>query len=329
MKNTHFTQLLGLFIMLLITSCGKDDTQPIIEIDNSNYYRMNAFEVETDPAHREVRILFQVKDHDYNGVSGLTADDLNVFENGGSIDTEGDLTLSPGTIPSRLKTVLLLDLTRSVEGLVDQIKAACISMIDHKLPEQEIAIYSFDANTYLLQDFTTNADQLKAAINGMSETDLVNSTNLYGAVIDVADTWNDIFTLQAIEDGSLIIFTDGRHNATPSITLLDAVESLGPKKRFVAALNSADLDETSLIELAGSPDRYFKADDVAGLENMFIDIQSEIQNLSQSIYYLFYQSPITDPAPYENELRVEIDGNSNRESDAHIIESFNSQGFGL
>ncbi len=328
MKNTYLTPLLGLFVVLFIVSCGKDNTEPDSHVDYSKYYRMESFEVETDPSHREVRILFQVRDANYDGVSGLTEEDLNVFENGGSIDTEGDLTLSPSTIPSSLKTVLLLDLTRSVEGLVDQIKAACISLIDHKLPEQQIAIYTFDSDTYMLQDFTTNSNQLKTAINSISETDLVNSTNLYGAVIDVAETWNDVFTLQAIEDGSLIIFTDGRHNATPSITLQDAIDALGPKKRYVAALSSPDLDEASLKNLAGVNERYFKADDVAGLETMFIDIQTEIQNLSQSIYYLFYQSPITDPAPYDNELRIEIEGNSNKSDDGYIIESFNSQGFG-
>ncbi|MEZ4935466.1 MAG: hypothetical protein R2788_25450 [Saprospiraceae bacterium] len=47
--------------------------------------------------------------------------------------------------------------------------------------------------------------------------------------------------------------------------------------------------------MAKNKDRYFKADDVAGLEQMFVDIQSEIQALSNSIYFLYYQSPISDP----------------------------------
>ncbi|MFT4663174.1 MAG: hypothetical protein ACI8YQ_001935 [Polaribacter sp.] len=316
---------LGLF---LVVSCGKGDDDLLNSEDNSNYFRMVPFEVETDPAHREVRILFQVRDKEFNGVAGMTEEDLNVYENDGSIDLEGGLTLNPGNIPSELKTVLLLDLTRSVEGLVPQIKAACITMINNKLPEQTIAIYTFDSDTHLLQDFTTDAVALKAAINGMPETGLVNSTNLYGGVIDVSDLWNDVFTIQAIEDGSLIIFTDGRHNATPAITLADANDALGSKKRYVAALSSADLDETSLINLAGREDRYYKAENVAGLESMFVQIQNDIQSLSQSIYYLTYQSPITDPSPYENTLRVEIDGNRNVGPDKEILESFNSVGFG-
>ena len=325
--STPLFRLFCLFSLLAIISCGKKDDLLNSE-DDSFYYRMQAYEVETDPAHREVRILFQVRDKDFNGVSGFRTSDLNVYENGGSIDLEGGLTLNPGNIPSELKTVLLLDLTRSVEGLVPQIKTACKSLINNKLPEQTIAIYTFDSKTQLLQDFTTDKDLLIEAISNMPETGLVNSTNLYGGVIDVSDTWNDVFTIEAIEDGSLIIFTDGRHNATPSITLTDANDALGFKKRYVAALSSADLDEAALKSLAGHPDRYYKADDVTGLESMFVKIQSDIQNLSQSIYYLTYQSPITDPAPYENELRVELDGNTNRGNDKHIVETFNSVGFG-
>ncbi|MFT7452565.1 MAG: hypothetical protein ACI9VN_003300, partial [Patescibacteria group bacterium] len=122
---------LGLF---LVVSCGKGDDDLLNSEDNSNYFRMVPFEVETDPAHREVRILFQVRDKEFNGVAGMTEEDLNVYENDGSIDLEGGLTLNPGNIPSELKTVLLLDLTRSVEVLVPQIKAACITMINNKLP---------------------------------------------------------------------------------------------------------------------------------------------------------------------------------------------------
>jgi len=98
-SNLNFTTLFYkafiLFGLILVVSCGKDDDLLNSE-DNTNYFRMLPFEVETDPAHREVRILFQVRDKDFNGVSGITENDLNVYENEGSIDLEGGLTLNPG-----------------------------------------------------------------------------------------------------------------------------------------------------------------------------------------------------------------------------------------
>jgi hypothetical protein len=224
--------------------------------------------------------------------------------------------------------VLLLDITRSVEGLVPQIKSAAATLIQQKLPEQEIAIYTFDSETVERKAFTNNKQELMAAISAIPETGLVNSTNLYGGVIDVADLWEDNYSIDGIVDGSLIIFTDGRHNASQSVKLSDALNALGSKRAYVAALNSPDLDEAALQSLAKTKDRYFKADDIAGLEQMFIDIQSDIQSLSNSIYFMYYQSPISDPAPYENDLKIEIRNNSNNGSDSRIVERFNSVGFG-
>ncbi len=319
--------LLFLFLtVILMSSCKKDEirTNP----NEGTFIRLETIGMDVTPKDREVEILFRATDYDNQGVSGITVDDLDVYENGGSIDQEGDLTITRDSIPFDLKTVLLLDLTRSVEGLVPQIKAACIAMINQKLPEQKMAIYTFDANTELLQDFTAEKASLIAAINDIPETDLVNSTNLYGAIEQMEGLWNDVYSIAGIEDGSLIIFTDGRHNATPNITLADALRAIDGKKRFVAALDSPDLDETALKTLATSTDRYFKAEDVNGLKNMFLNIQEEIQKSSSSIYYMYYQSPITDPAPFENTLRVEMKNNTNTLRDGFLEETFNSEGFG-
>ncbi|MBK9014195.1 MAG: hypothetical protein IPM82_08920 [Saprospiraceae bacterium] len=129
-------------------------------------------------------------------------------------------------------------------------------------------------------------------------------------------------------DGSMVIFTDGRHNASQNVTLSQALSALGTRRAYVAALSSPDLDEASLKTLANNPDRYFKADDTAGLEQMFVDIQAEIQSLSNSIYFLYYQSPISDPTPYLNELVIEIKDNLNNGNDSQLLELFNSEGFG-
>lgn len=326
MLKTIQPLLFLLSTLLLITACGKDEirTNP----NPGSFIRLETIGMDVTPKDREVEILFRATDFDHQGVSGLTVEDLDVFENGGSIDREGDLTITRDSIPFNLKTVLLLDLTRSVEGLVPQIKAACIAMINQKLPEQKIAIYTFDSGTDLLQTFTDDKAVLITAVNSIPETDLINSTNLYGAIEQMEGLWNDVYSIAGIEDGSLIIFTDGRHNATPNITLTDALRAIDGKKRFVAALSSPDLDEASLKTLAQSEDRYFKAADVNGLKNMFLNIQEEIQKSSNSIYYMYYQSPITDPSPYENTLRVEVKDNTNNSPDGFLEETFNSEGFG-
>ncbi len=320
------TQLLIALFLIAAVGCKKDSD--FLPSDLSNFYRLKPYEVGVLPESRTVQVLFQATDYYDKGVPTLTEADFIVTENNGNIDSEADLRVGRSTIPFSLRTVLLLDITRSVEGLVPQIKDAAKTLIQQKLPEQEIAIYTFDAQTVEVKAFTTDEQALMNAIDGIPETGLVNSTNLYGGVIAVADLWEDNYTIDGIVDGSLIIFTDGRHNASQSVTLSDALDALGSRRAYVAALNSPDLDEGALQSLAKVSDRYFKADDIAGLEQMFLDIQSDIQSLSNSIYFLYYQSPITDPAPFENNLKIEIRNNANVGGDSRIVETFNSAGFG-
>ncbi|MEO1262094.1 MAG: VWA domain-containing protein [Bacteroidota bacterium] len=317
--------LIALFLLVAV-GCNKDDD--FLPSDLSSFYRLSSFEVGVVPETRTVQVLFQVKDYDEKGVSTLTEDDFKVTENNGNIDSEADLRVGRSSIPFSLKTVLLLDITRSVEGLIPQIKTAAKTLIQQKLPEQEMAIYTFDSETVVRQTFTTATNELIAAIDAIPETGLVNSTNLYGGVIDVADLWEDDYSIDGIVDGSLVVFTDGRHNASQAVKLSHALDALDNKRVYIAALASPDLDEDALKALARSDDRYFKADDIAGLEQTFLNIQSGIQSLSNSIYFLYYQSPITDPSPYENDLEIEIQANSNVGSDRRIIEKFNSAGFG-
>lgn len=321
-----FSVLVVLLFTVALSSCKKD--QDVAPANLDNFYRLKSFEVGVVPEQRTVQVLFQVTDYYRKGVSTLLADDFIVSENNGRIDTEADIRLGQSSIPFTLKNVLLLDISRSVEGFIPQIKAAAKALVENKLPNQEIAIYTFDAEVEVLQAFTTDKTALLNALDQLPTTALVNSTNLYGAVKEVADLWEDNYTIDGIVDGSLIIFTDGRHNASQVLTLNDAKQATADKKVFVAALESPDLDEAALKQLAVESDRYFKASDVNGLEQMFLNIQDDIQRAANSIYFLYYQSPISDPTPYINKLTIEVKDNFNNGSDRMITETFNSEGFG-
>ena len=320
------TILAAVLFTLSCISCNKGSGSDLV--NRTNYYRLDAFETGVIPQSRQVRILFQVKDYWGNGVDGLTLSDFIVTENGGRIDSEASLKVDPDSIPYSLKTVLLLDVSSSVTEFVPQIKEATKALVNQKLDRQEIAIYTFDSQTKLIQDFTTDTQTLIDAIEALPETGLTNSTNLYGGILSVANLWEDSYAIDNIEAGNLIVFTDGRHNATQSLQLSDATSALQGKKVYVAALNSVDLDENALKAIASAESNYFKADNITALEGTFIDIQNEISTLSNSIYYMFYQSPITDPTPFDNALRVRVKDNTNPNLDKEIVEIFSSAGFG-
>ena len=312
-------------------SANKDDGS--CTYDEERVLAMTSYGVEVDPTARQVRVLMQVKNESGRGVGGLLPEDFVVAENGRKIGVESNATISAETIPFSIPIVLLLDLSSSVAGLVPQIKQAATALINNKTANQQIAVYVFDRETRLIQDFTDVPAVLATAVASIQEEDLFDSTNLYGAVIDVADTWQDEVTMERIVDGSLVIFTDGFHNADPNLTIQDAVNAmLGTdgelKKIYGAALDGPDLDRAPLQQLAFRTDGFFEADDISGLQDIFLDIQAEITDLSNSFYLLTYTSPITNPEANEERLEVAILGNANAADDGRIQADFDSEGFG-
>ena len=312
-------------------SANKDDGSCTYDEDRS--YVMSNFGVFVDPAVRQVRVLMQVQNEAGRGVGGLIPADFVIAENGRKIGVESLATISAEIIPFEIPTVLLLDLSSSVEGLVPQIKQATIALINDKTENQRIAVYVFDRETRLVQDFTADASVLVAAVAAIPETELFDSTNLYGAIIDVSQAWQDEVSMERIIDGSLVIFTDGFHNADPKLKIQHAIKAmLGAdgklKKIYVAALDGPDLDRGPLQQLTFSTMGFFEASDISALQQIFLDIQGEITDLSNSFYLLDYTSPITNPEANDESLEVAILGNSNLAASGRIQAAFNSDGFG-
>ena len=301
--------------------------------DPGRFYFLTELDISVDPQAREVRVLLQVKDDDGHGVAGLGEADFVVAENGRKVGVESNVTVSTSAIPFTIPTVLLLDMSSSVQGLVPQIKEAVTTLVSAVTGNQQFAIYVFDSETELIQDFTSDAATLTKAVGLIREEDLVPSTNLYGAIIDVADRWEDVVSLMGIVDGSLVVFTDGFHNADPSLTVQDAIDSMMGadgelKKIYVAALNTEDLERAPLKRLTFSTSGFFEADYISGIEQVFLDIQQEITALSRSFYLLTYTSPITNPEANDELLEVAILGNSNTEDEGRIRARYDSEGFG-
>ena len=301
------------------------------EFDPSKVFQLESFDIGVDADTRQVRVLMQVRDAQGRGAPGLSASDFVIAENGRKIGSEADLRIDPGS--TAIPTVLLLDISSSVEDLIPQIKEAAIALVNEINEGQTFAIYVFDKESELVQDFTDDVDLLTDAINSIRELGLFDSTNLFGSIIDVAATWQDELTVDNIVDGSLIIFTDGFHNADPSLGVQDAIDAMiGPnqrlKKMYVAALDSPDLARAPLQQLTFDTMGFFEAADITELNDVLLTIQSEIVDLSNSIYLVTYTSPITNPESRKEDLLLKILGNSNHESDGFIEATFDSEGFG-
>lgn len=301
--------------------------------DAERFYFLTEHELSVDPTAREVRVLLQVKDAEGRGVAGLAEADFVVAENDRKVGVESNVAVSTSAIPYKIPTVLLLDMSSSVRGLVPQIKEAVTALVGTIADNQEMAIYIFDSQSRRIQDFTSDPGVLTEAVASIPEDDLVPSTNLYGAIMEVAHLWEDQVSLMEIVDGSLVVFTDGFHNADPSLKVQDAIDSMMGadgelKKIYVAALNTEDLERGPLQRLTFRTMGFFEADIISELEQTFLRIQGEITDLSRSFYLLTYTSPITNPESNRELLEVAILGNSNLEDDGRIRARYDSEGFG-
>ncbi len=330
----NYSILVSFFVMasgIFLLSCGDDDLPGLPfnkEVGNGEFYRLKAFgPVDVIPGERQVRVLVRVTDSLELGVKDLKPEDFVVLENNEDKvgDIEANTKIDPESIPFTIKTVLLLDISSSVEGKIAEIKSAVRSLIQSKVQRQEFAIYTFDSKVNKIQDFTSDISTLLNAVNQVPEGELDASTNLYRAIITASQAWNDNIGIDLIEEGSMIIFTDGKHNADPSLEANDVINAIGQKSVFVAALDSPNLDEEVLKEIAGGEGKYLFANDVSGLASVFLNIQEKILTQSKSIYYITYTSPISVGGTQN--LKIMIDENRNPGRDCLVEKSFSTNGF--
>lgn len=330
-KPAHANFLTAIVALLMLQACSDDDpvSPPFFkEPGTGEFFRLKDFgEVDVIPQNRQVRVLVRVTDSVGFGITNLEKTDFEVLENNIDKvnDVEANTKIDPDSIPFTIKTVLLLDMSRSVEGKTGEIKTAVKELIQAKVPEQEFAIYTFDSQVELIRDFTTNTSELLSAVNALEETGLDASTNLYRAIMETSQTWQDNISIEQIEEGSMIIFTDGKHNADPGLQVGDAINAIGEKSVFIAALDGPNLDEATLVAIAGDESRYLFASDVSGLANVFLDIQDKILTQSKSIYYITYTSPISVPG--NQNLKIFIRDNRNPGADCMVEKTFSTNGF--
>lgn len=302
-------KILGICTFLLVLGCGQNNT----------YYRLNSLDIQEETPH-QVNIIFQVTDYDHKGVPGLTTENFVVYEDGAAIGLESQMEVAPfGTIPTEVRTVLMLDISGSVSSVFQQLKNAAIAFVNSMSNEQKVALLVFDSQVQQVVDFTNSKTTLINAINGLTVGS--NSTNLHGAVLEGSFLLFDYYNISHIWVSNMILFTDG-DETTGQVDYATAYAASQGKTVYTIGLDGPDLNEQALKSFAGNGARYYKASNIGALEGVFAQIQEDIEKLSQSVYYLYYQSP--KRGPNDHSLRLEIVDNSNEDQDHFILEYFNS-----
>ena len=306
-----------------------------------------------------VNFTFQVRNPECEGVSGLTADDFLVTEDGAEVssaDTEMRVH-QRHTLPSgysyTLDTVLLLDNTPSQSGNLDLIKQAAQAFIDSmdERRQQRVAIVAFNDNgdPFVKQGFTSNLSALnQCLITGEATNQNQNAlqpsqgtTDFYGAVIKGLSLWEDDPSPDGrkFRQGVLVAITDGKDTSN-LYSLNDVLAQRGRKQIFTVGVDAENIPENIQAELetlgkAGyfpvtEPEREADEgfDEKENLNETLQEIQNQILCFADGFYWLKYKSPSTSAdANLNHTVNISIVDNKNTDEDSDITGEFSSSDF--
>jgi VWFA-related protein len=170
-----FSLLLLVFMLIMLVSSSSAQQATSIEINSVN-----------DDNFPQLELLVNVLDSIGAPVLNLAAEDFIVL-----LDNDFGQVLSVENITDNnlsIAVVLVIDTSESMIGTpLDDTKAAALAFVDRLAEGDEIAILDFDSDIVIAQDFTTNHDAARDAINGLEAG---GRTALYDANFSAAELAN-------------------------------------------------------------------------------------------------------------------------------------------
>ena len=291
----------------------------------------------------KVSILFKVSDNLGDPVSGLTANQFTIYEQGRNDDcfntissSESFARISPNSQIFNNNTLLVLDLSNSVlQSSLEELKTASTSFVNNVMPSPasdsfKMAIYWFDGEDklHLLNDLTSSSSELTGAIDGIDEN-ISNdpSTDLYGAVIKSTAIAEELLDNSTQNDNigaaSVVLFTDGTDQASrfTEESALNAVADASRNISFFSIGLGAEID-VEVLDAIGKTASVV-ASNAAELEATFNQISARVSELANSFYLFEYCTPKRDGSG-ENNLVIQVTEGSQQGA---VQTSFSANGF--
>jgi uncharacterized protein YegL len=235
------------------------------------------------------------------GVNDLTLADFQVLQDNEELSPrESFLELDKLTANDNFtfSTVFMLDISASLTNQdIDDMKEAVKNII--RDPEtgdslidanQTVAIYTFDEDVYLVASATNNIDSLISKIDTISTGK--SSTNLFGAIEQGANTWTDVFSIEQVRTGAMIVVTDGRD--TSKITPIeDAIDAVGKKSVFAIFVGDATQSTTAVTDLQDivGAKRVYTPTDFTAFSGILAEAKAEADKVDDGLYILYYATP--------------------------------------
>jgi tight adherence protein B len=206
-----------------------------------------------------------------------------VFENGAPVR---DTTLEPvGSSNVRFGTILAIDASNSMAGkpYAAALGAARV-FIEHRTPNEQIGILTFDGHVKLLQPLSANGPALKSSLGHAPA--LAYGTHIYDALNR---------SLRALEDGhiaagSIVLLSDGADvGSRAGLAAILARAQRDQVRIFTVGLRSKAYEAGPLQTLADSTGgRYAEAASAPALAQIYRDLSGRLANE----YFLQYRSSV-------------------------------------
>ncbi len=242
-----------------------------------------------------VRTVFQLLDCDGYPIPDLSDEEIEVLLDGEPIRTEGDVaSVLTQEVNFASYALLLLDMSDSIVdagGLTAMLEAA--RNLVHKLVADgsRVAVYRFAGPQYFaeVQEFTAVESELDDALEELSLSDGLGTTDLYGSIPKALNVLTQTGDPDILTTKTLVVFTDGSDEAMAA-TRKSAEEAVNSSEANVFTVGlGGDVDQEELV--AFGKDGFEWAEDAEKLDQAFDAVRQRIVDLSRSHYLLGVCSP--------------------------------------
>ncbi len=294
--------MLPLAVTLLFTSCQKNpfwvgkqeyftveysnsgfprvtepiDASPFVTVDNMDVRNLGNGTVEVIANGVRIESAF----------SKFEITDINIFEKDGSrFEEQFEFTETPSNSKNDIAVVLVLDMSTSLEDLVNDLKSYAKDFIDQVVastPGSRVAVVFFsDRDKIQATPFfgASNVGVLKTLVDNY--TDYQPRTAVFEAVstgISILNTFN------FVGSKALVVFTDGGDNASDNKDLLKSQIANSPYLRIAIGLKGNDFRKNELEDLADSRANTLIVTDRAGLQKAFDEVGKQVVSVYRIVY---------------------------------------------
>jgi formylglycine-generating enzyme required for sulfatase activity len=298
--NKHFVLVLtGCLVLATLKGChcessgGNDDDDDTELTDCLTLKELLTSEV--TPA--GVRTVFQLLDCEGYPISDLTNSELEILLDGEEIRTEGDVApVLTQEVDFEQYSLLLLDMSDSIvdSGSLPPMVNAARTLV-HKLLIQgsNVAIYRFAGPKYFneVQDFTADQTALDKALDDLSLSDGLGTTDLYGSIPRAINILDMAGSIDMLTTRTMVLFTDGSDEAMASTSkaaqyAIDNTDS----QVFTVGLGG-DVNQDELV--AFGKNGFEWAEYADKLDVAFDSVTKQIHDLARSHYMVGVCSPRT------------------------------------